>query len=268
MNDLPDCQPFGNSSGIRVVKNGTRKRLKNPWRDGQFFLDLWAARHAAGHAEKAGTSVTSPSHPTPHLPTKFQRFLKHYQEPLAGKLKRTPAEWRDVSPWLRTTYFHHAAHNLGTVHAFTLRLRHDVEEKARAQFSAASWLQKRLVNALSAALGRPVDFWFVLENGRTGRDLHLHGELVVGIEQVETARKALRLAAGEWTTTRQHQAHTRLNPDEAWVGYVMKAAPYTNAKSPARHQRQFDGENHAATHGIRSRAQVLYTADRREACGE
>jgi len=252
-----------NAAPVEVVNFGTTRRRKSPWRDGQFFEALWASRHSDASAGLAGTSVTNPTSLPPPIPPKFQRYLKRYQEPLAGKLKRTPAEWRDVGPWLRTTYWHHAARDLGTTHAFTLQLRHDVEELARNQPSAASWLQKRIGRALSSALGRRVDHWLILENVRTGRGLHLHGELVVSADEVVAARKALRKAAGEWLTVRQHQAHTQLDPDEAWIGYVMKANMWTNGRDAiTKTSRGFSGENHAATQGIRSAAGNLYRSDR------
>jgi hypothetical protein len=44
----------------------------------------------------------------------------------------------------------------------------------------------------------------------------------VPVDQLANARKALRLAGGEWAEVRQHQAHTQANPDDGWLTYLCK----------------------------------------------
>ena len=129
---------------------------------------------------------------------------------------------------MRSLYLHRAIASGGPVAAFSLRLRHDVEQQAREQPSAASWLLKRVRREVHAILKRDVPVWFVIEQdyGRA-RGMHLHGELAVTQEELPAARKALRLAAGQWLFARQHQAHTRLSPDEGWIAYVLKDAVQT-----------------------------------------
>jgi hypothetical protein len=136
---------------------------------------------------------------------------------------RVPAQWRDTSDILRVHYLHLALAELGPVYSFSLNLHPDVEAKARVQKASLDWIHRRMARRLDQALGRKVEFFPVLEEtpNRTRR-LHLHGELQVSPEEVKAARKALRLAGGEWEEVRQHQAHTDEMPDEGWAGYIAK----------------------------------------------
>ena len=112
----------------------------------------------------------------------------------------------------------------------------------------------------------------MLENAKTGgRGLHLHGELSASIDEAEAVRKALRLAGGEWKKTRQHQAHTKVDPDAGWIGYVLKDDVWTrgaNSKSKLAHirglaeSRGFSGDNYAATRDLTAAAIALYAEDR------
>lgn len=138
----------------------------------------------------------------------------------AGRAHRFPAQWRDTSDLLRVLYFHLAMRELGPVHSFSLNLRPDIEARARLQDSPVSWIQKRVVRHLEAALGRPVAVYVVLEEDR--QRLHVHGEIQIGADEAAPARKALRKAGGEWKEVRQHQAHTDADPDQGWPSYIGK----------------------------------------------
>jgi hypothetical protein len=67
-----------------------------------------------------------------------------------------------------------------------------------------------------------VDGLFVSEEDAITRRLHLHGELRIEAGEAALARKALRLAGGEWEDVRQYQAHTESDPDTGWAGYMSK----------------------------------------------
>lgn len=92
--------------------------------------------------------------------------------------------------------------------------------------------------------------------------LHIHGE--IGVENVpavlKQVRKALRLACGEWQHTRQHQVKMRPNPGVWWPNYVSKDAIFMKPRSlPCGPKRPISGEWFAATNGLRSRTNKLYT---------
>lgn len=277
------CQPPDEHHG-QIVKKGNAKRIKNSWRDAMFFQRFWAVRHADGLGSEQGTSVTYPSLPSPsdtltlstsaftssrpHTPTpkpfistRFERFVRGYEAPIESMLRRyrVPAEWRDLSPWFSALYQHHAAQSLGTAYSFTLNLRPDIEGLARSQPSAATWLRKRIRHHLSKAMpDEEPTFWFALE-ATDLRRLHLHGEIVTS--DPEKARKALRLAAGEWEAVRQHQAHTHLDPDEGWVGYCFTLY---GLHQKGRHatSRGFSGHPFACTQNLSRIARQLYEKDR------
>ncbi|MCC6736511.1 MAG: hypothetical protein IT534_10360 [Bauldia sp.] len=136
---------------------------------------------------------------------------------------RRPASWVDVSDPLRLLCYFEALRSKGTVFAFSLRLRHDIEALARSQPVPIHWLQRRVAHHLKVQLGRTVDFFFVLEEADDqSRALHLHGVLGVTDNEIARARKALRTAAGEWAEARQHQCQTTPNPDAGWITYLSK----------------------------------------------
>jgi hypothetical protein len=99
------------------------------------------------------------------------------------------------------------------------------------------------------------------------RRLHIHGELQINANQAEAARKALRLAAGEWDTVRQHQAHTKIEPSVVWSNYCAKdhwrVRPYTHPRL-ANIPRPIQGDWMFATNPVRKMAGVLYSNRRAE----
>ena len=144
---------------------------------------------------------------------------KYLNEPV--RRYRNPALWRDTSDILRCHFAHETLPQLGPVYTITLRLRDDMEAKARAQPNPLAWLQKRVDRQLSNALDRPVQFFLTIEEDGKRR-LHCHGEFQVSADEVSAARAALRKAGGEWKVAKQHQAKTEPDPDDGWAGYVSK----------------------------------------------
>lgn len=186
----------------------------------------------------------------------------------AGRAHRFPAQWRDTSDLLRVLYFHLAMRELGPVHSFSLNLRPDIEARARLQDSPVSWIQKRVVRHLEAALSRPLAVYVVLEEDR--QRLHVHGEIQIGADEAAPARKALRKAGGEWKQVRQHQAHTDADPDQGWPSYLgkqfYKYQPwarqfYERARGGAR--ISIPGNLYASTKDLGRAARALYEKHRR-----
>jgi len=278
----PSCAARTAASSDR---NGNGKRFPNYQRDAHFFPAFRAVREAAVMAAFRTSSVTMPlpssislpwydgspisqpknveSQPS-LIPLAFEKFIASKTTARESQMiaSRTPAVWRDLTPWMQMLYRHFAAGQLGTLYNLTLNLDVRIEALARVQTSAAAWLQKRMARELRKALpGEQPTFFFVVEQVNGYRHMHLHGEIVTG--NVEAARKALRLAAGEWTRARQHQAHTKLDPNAGWVSYAAKDNIY-NGRNNLPIQRNFCGDAEASTHNLTRAAQDLYDADRQK----
>jgi hypothetical protein len=136
--------------------------------------------------------------------------------------------WRDVVDQLRPFWLLLGAYRLGEgVHAVNVDLGDEIEAKAKTKTNAASWFRARALRYLKAALGRDVELLLVAEDGveegeKTGR-LHFHGLLLVTEIEAKAARKALRLAAGEWDPrSRRHQVKTEPVPDVGFASYSAK----------------------------------------------
>ncbi|UXN61715.1 hypothetical protein [Phyllobacterium zundukense] len=198
-------------------------------------------------------------------PSKLDRSLRQRQQPVDTHLHqwKVPAPWRDLTFWFQAVHLHDAGSHLGTVHSFSLNLRPDIEELARKQLSAASWLHKRIQLELKAAYGRKVDCWFVIEAAQSLKRLHIHGEVILPGSDATLARKALRKAGGEWAQVRQHQCHTSELPDDGWVSYALKDLAWNSARSRNAPFRGFSGEPYAASQALRKSAQAEYEADRK-----
>jgi hypothetical protein len=215
----------------------------------------------------SGPSPVSPSGASGRVRSKVAPWWlgKYLNEPV--RRYRNPALWRDTSDILRCHYAHEAILRLGPVHTFTLRLRDDMEVKARKQGSPLGWLQKRIDRELSNALNRPVQFLLTLEEEK-GR-LHCHGEFQVDQVEVKTARAALRKAGGSWKTGRQHQAQTKPDPDVGWTGYISKGFWMTTpgmrrlmAPFKTKYKVTFRGSPLSITADLNAQAKVLYELHR------
>lgn len=276
----------------RVDNKVKRTRRKSVYRDALFRPLFQAVAELDELRVNGGTSVTyaTPSHPLfpvihvtndhkhPSTPYKHEnltdaeerrqaRFWRDYAVRLSSLREHViPAPWRDLSDPARLEWFHHALRSQGEVQAFTLRLSDDVEASARGQGSTAGWLSKRIARQLEGALGRKVDRWFALEVSDHHK-LHLHGELQITSGEAKAARKALRLAGGEWASVRQHQAHTKEDPSVIWAFYSAKRwnhiRPWTNWRL-AQISRPINGDWYSATKPVRSSAAELYLERHRE----
>jgi hypothetical protein len=227
-----------------IVKSVKRNRHVSVFRDAAYMRALQGLNERGRTGRSPSTSVSRPSPLTPSLiypldDSIFERRSKHEPwwlrlnggEPLPKPARqfRTPADWRDVSDTLHIHYLHLALETLGPIHGFTLRLDDAVEAQAAAQPDALGWLSRRIARRLQDALGRPVQCYCVLEQDDR-RKLHVHGEMGIvdhnGIavkRDRAKARKALRLAGGEFLTVRQFQAHVPPDaPDSGWSGYLAK----------------------------------------------
>ncbi|TGS92708.1 hypothetical protein EN814_24000 [Mesorhizobium sp. M2D.F.Ca.ET.171.01.1.1] len=277
----------------RVDNKVKRTRVKSVYRDALFRPLFQAVAISQTVAADGGTSVTSvtPSHPlyrvirldvTPaNQPPAFYkpesltdaeevrhaRFWRAY-EVILPRLRQhqVPADWRDLADPSRLEWFHHAARHSGPLQAFTLQLSADTEALARGAKSTAGWLSKRITRRLRDLLARDVDCWFALEMSPRRR-LHLHGELQIAPGEAEVARKALRLAAGEWDKVRQHQAYLKDRPSVVWTNYSAK--DWTSIRRLkrgwfAKISRPINGEWFFATKPIRRLANELYFIQRRE----
>lgn len=289
------------SRGADKKFNG--RRLKSPYRDAQ-FRGLFQRLDDLGRIGTLGEpSVTSamvvnapPSHtvssPAPtssplassdanaslvqafhpeSLTTKeaarTRRFWRDFSIELPHlRQHRTPAAWRDLSDQAALEWFHHALRFTGPIAAVTVNLSPSVESMVRNSDNAAQWLSKRIYRQLEIALGRKVDCWFAFEE-TIHRRLHLHGEIQVGPDEAKAARKALRLAAGEWEDARQHQVKTKADPSVVWSNYSAKRAAFIRQARGllAGMPRPIKGDWLFATNTVRSGARCMYTGRLREA---
>lgn len=288
-----------------VDKKIRRTRVKSAYRDALFrpLFQVVAALDDA--LASGGTSVTAPSggetsityatpshplYPVIHLAAstatapaiasgtsyriealtdeeeiRVARFWRDYAVRLAGLPQhRLPAPWRDLSDVAAIEWFHSGMRSSGPYMAFTLNLSPEVEQQARSEPRAADWFSKRIARNLRAALGRKVEFWFGFELSEARR-LHLHGELQIAGDEAKAARKALRLAGGEWVEVRQHQAKTKDAPSLPWAFYTAKEfnliRPRTGRLGEVR--RPINGDWLFATNAVRSHAAELYSAQRK-----
>ncbi|MHA6642306.1 hypothetical protein [Mesorhizobium sp. A623] len=303
----PECQPYSEEylpapttvNQPVVDKKVKPTRAKSAYRDAQFH-PLFQALTALEELEASGeTSVTyhTPSHP--HTPTihltstgkrrtpaskspapifpaevltdaeelRTARFWRAYSVIVPYLRKHSkPAQWRDLSDVASLEWFHYALRAGGPSMSFTLNLSPEVEALVRSQPNAAGWLSKRIARYLKDALGGAVAFWFAFEVASNHR-LHIHGELQINVNQARAARRALRLAAGEWDAIRQHQAHTKIEPSVVWSNYCAKdhwrVRPYTHPRL-ANIPRPIQGDWMFATNAVRKTASILYSIRRAE----
>lgn len=126
-------------------KKGNGKRFPNFQRDAHFFSAFRAVREAAAMAVSPTSSVTAPSFPsTPSSPSEstssalslfpvaFERFIasKTTARELQMIASRSPAQWRDLTPWMQMLYRHFAADQLGILYSFSLNLDAEIEAGA------------------------------------------------------------------------------------------------------------------------------------------
>lgn len=273
----------------RTTKSGTPWRYKSIICDGDFVNDLkadgfflplvpgvspvvGAITHSTESldAKKGGKIFRSPRLPPISLPC---------THPGSFKPKRKP--WEHSGEEMRGLFFHKALEREPSVKGFTLMLSRPVEALARAKGKhCLRWLHKRVVQKLtrlSRARGCPVEFWFAIEESRTGR-LHIHGEISIGHVYGEKRtvralrrvfapiRKALKSAGGTWDADRDGDG-TQLRfapgtPDFRWCGYCVKSAHKARPErrrwmrqygldGDRRYVAQFDGKSVTASERLR-----------------
>ena len=216
------------------------------------------------------TSSLTPENLTDREQAHDTRFWRHFAQTLPGlSTHKLPAAWRDLSDEYSLEWFHNALRASSKPFCdFTLQFGDEVLEQLSRQPSSAGWLSKRIARHLKALLGRPVAFWFAFEKG-VGERLHVHGELQASPNEFVRVRRALRLAGGQWSHTRQHQAKIKqASPTVVWPQYVATLAPYIQPRPKigrmASISRPINGDWIFATNEIRIAAGNLY-ADRRKA---
>lgn len=220
-------------------------------------------------------SLTALSKPVGTPRTKMRPWWRDFYLANPARSYRVPAEWRDTSDVLQVLYRHIALRTFGQVHSFSLNFAPDVEREARSQAAPIDWLHKRIARNLADQLGRAPQFHLVLEEAEQHR-LHLHGEIQVSAEEAEAARKALRLAGGEWEEVRQHQAHTDADPDQGWASYIAKdlwRIGYTRSFLPrygsprSRYAITFEGSPFSSTMLLKQKSAEIYNEHRALTCG-
>lgn len=215
---------------------------------------------------KTSAPAFSPKHLTPDEEERTARFWRAYDADLPGLRKHvTPADWRDLSDVAAVEWFHYAVRASGPSTGFTLNLSPAVEGQVRTSPESADWLSKRMARRLKDALGRKVEFWFAFEENDHHR-LHVHGELQIDASDKAAARKALRLAGGEWDTVRQHQAHTRDDPSVVWSNYTAKKSIFMRPLKGRFEtlDRPINGDWLFRTNSISAAAKKLYTERRKQ----
>jgi hypothetical protein len=215
-------------------------------------------------------SLTTTSEPLAKPRTRMRPWWNNTYLADPARSYRGPAEWRDTSDILRVLYRHLVLREFGPVHSFTLNLRSDCEDRARSQSNPIGWLRARIARRLAQQLGRAPEFHLVGEEAERRR-LHLHGEIQASPNETPGARKAFRLAGGEWDEVRQHQAHTDVDPDAGWSSYIGKdlwRISYTR-NFLARHGSPrssyaitFEGNATASTNRLNARAAERYDQHR------
>lgn len=223
----------------KAVKKVTSIRARSLYRDAAWMREYQALIARPNPPAPAGSSV-SISHSSlpsatalPHSSSstadksgKKRRTLWwdfHRSPPLRSH--RLPPVWRDLSWTMKIEQCVRGMKERGPVLAFSLNLRDDIEAEAKKQDQPVDWIFRRVVRRLQAELKRK-DLALVLvgeETDRYPRRLHIHGFMQVkDRDEAKSIRRALRQAGGPWDAVRQHQAHTKADPDSGWTGYLSK----------------------------------------------
>jgi hypothetical protein len=179
---------------------------------------------------------------------------------------RVPAQWRDVSDYLRIQYAHQAIVALGPVQSFTLNLSSEIEALAKSKPSAVRWLHARINKSLGAVFGRQIDFVLVLEEASDHR-LHCHGEFGLANHEAVKGRAALRKAGGDYPGPPQYQTKTMPAPDALWASYELKDFYKLGPKmrdmfKGSRRGVDFEGRGFSMTSPVHTKAAALYQLDR------
>ena len=257
-----------------TVRLGKNTRVIAQDRDAQFMADLEALLLCPKDPIWASTSVSRSlaSYLFPSVSPLKQRSKRQtwWQLIDTGRRFKAPSDARSMSVYLKAEYLMLALRESGPIHSFTLNLHPDIEALACEDRSTGDFLRRRIQYHLQAVLGRPVEFFFVIEEADFRR-VHLHGCLGVSADEVEAARLALRKAGGEWEFARQYQADTEEQPDSKWNSYItlecFRTTKFMRAlalKCPnPRPMTKFSGAPLFATRLLTKRAVDLFQSHRR-----
>ncbi|EEE45896.2 hypothetical protein [Roseibium alexandrii] len=227
-------------------KKVNSKRRKSYFTEAHFFADLChLSKHGQGPAELlslvgVGLDKASPVNfkrgrtrrfPLPPLST-------YYVTP--NKEKKKPPLWRDTSQLTKAFFSHLAIMETGQAVGVTVNLSSEIERLARANKKGAlDYIRRRIDRYFKAIDGLCENWWFCIEETDCGR-LHLHGELSASEDENDRRRirRALRRAAGEWSTNRQRQVHfTEIN-NYGWHTYVTKRLNLTEKRARKSNLRE------------------------------
>ncbi|MBS0535373.1 MAG: hypothetical protein JSR72_15050 [Proteobacteria bacterium] len=159
----------------------------------------------------------------PAYPLWWREYRKRHP-PLFAKA-RHPVSWENAHPILKLEFAYWAMTLMGEVHAFTLNLRHDIEAVAKSQRKPCEWIAKRINRRLTEALGRKVPIVMCGEEAQPEgpRRLHFHGYALIGHNDLELVKSALKMAGGVWMVQNQRQIAFNEAPDHGWLSYAVKA---------------------------------------------
>jgi len=190
-------------------------------------------------------------------------------EPIGLRKHHVPPTAEERTERLVSMYWHLALVEVGPAYAFSLNLRHDVEEEIRRHpRGPVHCLYHRLVCSLQTHLNRPVEFYVGGEEAE-GR-LHLHGEVGLNRSELKVAKVAMRQAAGEWSEESRSK-QCKIEPADAnWSGYVCGTYRTPGKRAKAARKRigltlgpAFNGQLMACTRQLKARGASLYREHRK-----
>ena len=171
------------------------------------------------------------------------------------KLPR-PSLWRDAGHKLRLAYYQLALDSQGPSFKFDVRLSEELMAEGRRDSQGFTDLVRRRVALhLKRKLGRPVDFWFVIETKPKAKHPHLHGAVAISEQERVHLRRALLVASNTKGEFRKFAVRTKQ------VTYGFGVAGYA-MKSLSRTTLEFPGQNVTATHRVKRAAQKIFERDR------
>lgn len=302
-------KPQPRSRAVRPDKKITRTHYKDSRRNGDFQRDLLGLLSLRAPTA-ASPTIVGKKHPSPSSPISsaldlivLKRGQEPFNFPLSGKGRDAdglpahdpaksldPGPWRDQHHEIYALCYHLSLKRLAAsqgrlVAAVTVRLRDDLEAKARAKgYQCTAWLNGEFARKLERAFGYRPDFWFTVEE-EDGKDMHIHCEIVIEARPTRwkqerhfaDVRRALRRAAGEWPMpARKFQVEFKRNvdgtlrqPDAGWVGYICKGLQKSRPgirrfmrRLGADHRywfhNRFEGSAIACTRSVSQGAELIY----------
>jgi len=192
--------------------------------------------------------VIVPTYPsTETLEEQAKRFAANHQPWYLTNI-RLPA-WDRSTPRLKAPYCSLALSLAGSAYTVTLRLGAErIRRGASSSQKLMQHLRREIARKLNAALGRSVEFWFVLELSNDVKE-HLHGELGIDVSELKEAKRVLRGVALDYYPPRAVHAKLTYAPLGAG-GYASKEVDFTRLVRP--------GAPFTRTEALQRRASDLY----------